>query len=270
MNQLFTLKLGTLLLASLMFGRESVNAQTENSTAAASAWSARGIAKNDSTFVIRAGARIVHHSDTIMVIGGDLAKSAVTGQFTAEKHDAVEESVKRDSPVMFAEQPQALAVIPAPAIRIASDPGTEPGGIGVKEQSAFLELGGPGLAISGNYDARLHNTRTGWGYRVGMGYFGASGNTVFTIPLQVNYLYGERNHHLELGAGTTFLHSNGTNVGNSVWEFDRITGFIGTGTIGYRYQPARAGITFGAAFVPIVSDEGLIMAGGINVGYTFK
>ncbi|MGN6639130.1 MAG: hypothetical protein ACTHJ8_09485 [Mucilaginibacter sp.] len=140
----------------------------------------------------------------------------------------------------------------------------------VKAQNLFLEIGGAGLAISANYDARFHKERAGWGYRVGVGYFGAGGNTVFTVPFQVNYLWGSKSSFLELGAGTTFLNSTGTNQGNSKWEFDKVTGFIGTATIGYRYQPRAKGLNFRIAFVPILYDEGLIPAGGVSVGYTFK
>lgn len=140
----------------------------------------------------------------------------------------------------------------------------------VKAQNLFLEVGGAGLAISANYDARFHKERAGWGYRVGVGYFGSGGNTVFTVPFQVNYLWGGKSSFLELGAGTTFLNSTGTNQGNSKWEFDKVTGFIGTATIGYRYQPRAKGLNFRIAFVPILYDEGLIPAGGVSVGYTFK
>jgi hypothetical protein len=139
----------------------------------------------------------------------------------------------------------------------------------IKAEGVFLEIGGPGLAISGNYDARFAKQRNGWGYRAGAGYFGSGGNTVFTVPLQLNYLYGEHNHLLELGAGTTFLNSKGDNKGK-IWEFDRITGFIATGTIGYRYQPAAKGLNFRIAFVPILYDQGLMPIGGLSIGYTFK
>jgi hypothetical protein len=139
----------------------------------------------------------------------------------------------------------------------------------IKAQSVFLEVGGPGLAISGNYDTRFAKQRNGWGYRIGAGYFGSGGNTVFTIPFQINYLYGEHSSLIELGAGTTFLNSTGDNKG-SYWEFDKITGFIATATIGYRYQPAGSGLTFRIAFVPILYDEGILPIGGISVGYTFK
>lgn len=140
----------------------------------------------------------------------------------------------------------------------------------IKAQSLYLEVGGAGLAISANFDSRFNKQRNGWGYRVGLGYFGSGGNTVFTIPFQINYLVGAHSHMFELGAGTTFLNSTGTNAGNSKWEFDRVTGFIGTATIGYRFQPAHSGINVRVAFTPILYDEGLLPIGGISVGYTFK
>lgn len=140
----------------------------------------------------------------------------------------------------------------------------------IKAQNAYLEVGGAGLAISANFDSRFHKERNGWGYRVGLGFFTSGGNTVFTVPFQINYLIGEHAHMLELGAGTTFLNSKGTNVGNSKWEFDKVTGFIATASIGYRFQPMHKGINVRLAFVPILYDEGIIPAGAVSVGYTFK
>ncbi|WP_158993619.1 hypothetical protein [Mucilaginibacter sp. L196] len=131
----------------------------------------------------------------------------------------------------------------------------------------FLELGGPGLAISLNYDQRLSEGKEGWGYRVGMGYFGDGGNTVFTIPLQVNYLIGSNGKYFELGGGTTFLNTTGDNTGKT-FIFDRITGFIGTATIGVRYEPEKS-LNFRLGFVPIFSNDEIIYAGGFSVGYTF-
>jgi hypothetical protein len=139
----------------------------------------------------------------------------------------------------------------------------------VKAKGYYLEVGGPGLAISANYDSRFNKQRDGWGYRIGLGGFIAGGNNVITVPFQINYLIGEHSSMFEVGAGTTFLSSRGDNKGKT-WEFDKITGFIATGTIGYRYQPQHKGINFRLAFVPILYDEGIIPAGGISVGYTFK
>jgi hypothetical protein len=137
-----------------------------------------------------------------------------------------------------------------------------------RPRTAFLELGGPGLAITVNYDTRFGKTIDKWGYRIGTGYYNTGANSVFTVPFQINYLYGKTTSFLELGAGTTFLISHGSTNG-TVFQFDNITGFIGTATIGYRYQQADGGMNFRIGFVPIFSDEGITPAGGLSIGYTF-
>ena len=139
----------------------------------------------------------------------------------------------------------------------------------VKAQNIYLGIGGAGMAISANYDARFGKERNGWGFSVGVGAFAAEGNSVFTVPFQLNYLIGEHNFMFEVGGGTTFMNSKGVNTGKT-WEFDNITGFVATGTIGFRYQPESKGLTFKAGFVPILYDEGIIPAGGLSIGYTFK
>jgi hypothetical protein len=139
----------------------------------------------------------------------------------------------------------------------------------VKAKNVYLEVGGAGLAISANYDSRFGDQRDGWGYNIGVGGFVSGGNKVVTVPFQLNFLIGDNSSMIEAGVGATFLHSTGDNKGKT-WEFDKITGFVATGSIGYRYQPQQKGISFRVAFVPILYDEGIIPAGGISVGYTFK
>ena len=147
----------------------------------------------------------------------------------------------------------------------------------IKPHTVYIEVGGPGLALTANYDTRFGNGRDKWGYRAGAGYYNTGSNWVFSIPLQINYLYalnklGTGNFlessFLEFGAGTTFVRSQGTTNG-TVFQFDDITGFIATATIGYRYQQDNGGINFRIGFVPILYDDGLIAAGGLSVGYTF-
>jgi len=138
-----------------------------------------------------------------------------------------------------------------------------------KAKSYYLQIGGAGLAISANYDTRFNEERNGWGYTVGIGGFSAEGNSVITVPFQVNYLIGEHASMLQVGGGATFLHSTGNNTGKT-WSFDKITGFVATGSLGYRYQPEQKGISFKVEFVPIMYNEGIIPAGGISIGYTFK
>ncbi|CAN5508652.1 hypothetical protein BH09BAC6_BH09BAC6_08860 [soil metagenome] len=137
-----------------------------------------------------------------------------------------------------------------------------------RPRTAFLEVGGPGLALTLNYDTRFGNKRDGLGYRVGAGYYNTGDNSVFTIPLQINYLWGSGSNFAEFGAGTTFLKSKGNNKG-TFFQFDNVTGFIATATIGYRYQQDNGGINFRIAFTPILYDEGLVAGGGLSIGYTF-
>ena len=133
----------------------------------------------------------------------------------------------------------------------------------------FAEIGGPGIAISINYDQRFDKTKKdGFGFRAGVGYFAAGNNTVFTIPVQVNYLYGKDGKYIELGLGTTFVNSKGDNYSSPVWEFDTVTGLAATAVIGVRYEPNNA-LNFRLGYVPIVSVYGLTNAGGFSIGYTF-
>ncbi len=138
-------------------------------------------------------------------------------------------------------------------------------------KAIYAEVGGAGLAISVNFDNRFGADRKGLGYRIGAGYFSDGyGNTVFTIPMQVSYLFTkDENNFIELGGGTTFLNSTGNNKGPT-FIFDKVTGFIGTATLGYRYQPVDHKLNFRIDFVPIFYDEGISWAGGVSIGYNFK
>jgi hypothetical protein len=140
-----------------------------------------------------------------------------------------------------------------------------------KQRIVFLEIGGPGLAISANYDMRIQIGQSNklFGFRVGAGYFQSGNNWVFTVPLQANYLYGKDGKFLEFGLGTTFLISRGDNYSSKNFIFDNDTGFIATGTIGVRYAPSNSHVNFRLAYVPIIDSDGLVNIGGFSVGYTF-
>jgi hypothetical protein len=137
-----------------------------------------------------------------------------------------------------------------------------------RPRTVFLEVGGPGLALTLNYDTRFGNGRDKWGYRVGAGYYNTGANSIASVPLQINYLYGSGNSFVELGAGTTFMRSQGSTNG-TFFQFDNDVGFFATATIGYRYQQDNGGINFRVAFVPTLSSYGFIPIGGISIGYTF-
>lgn len=153
---------------------------------------------------------------------------------------------------------------PAPVVKKKSDDDDdETGG----RNTVFAELGGPGLALSFNYDFRFSDEAGGWGMRIGAGGFAADGNTLISAPVQINYLLGNHNKFLELGAGGTFMKTTG-NSEDSFFIFDRITGVVGTFTFGYRYQPAN-GFSFRASINPIIYNQGFIPAAGLSFGYSF-
>ena len=87
------------------------------------------------------------------------------------------------------------------------------------------------------YDQRLVAKKGGWGSRSdGLGFYGGvaaydNDGLRLMIPFGANYLLGKQSHHLEVGAGATYL-SPPTN-GNSK--------FIGSMALGYRFQPAKGG-----------------------------
>lgn len=166
-----------------------------------------------------------------------------TSHFCLKAQNLEEDTVKRDSTIIQAKRPR----------------------------TAFIEVGGAGLALTLNYDTRFGQTRDKWGYRVGAGYYNTGANSVFSVPLQVNYLYPIKqstSSFLEGAAGTTFLISRGSTRGTFL-QFDNITGFCGTASVGYRYQQENGGINFRIVFDPIVYDEGILFEGGFSIGYTF-
>ncbi|HZY37895.1 MAG TPA: hypothetical protein VFE53_14655 [Mucilaginibacter sp.] len=184
-----------------------------------------------------------------LLIKGIFLALLVTSQLCAKAQNLEEDTVKRDSTIVPAERPRTV----------------------------FLEVGGPGLALTANYDTRFGNQRDKWGYRVGAGYYNTGANWVATIPLQLNYLYSlgksggskfAESSYLELGIGTTFMRSQGSQNGTT-FQFDDDTGFFGTATIGYRYEQQDGGINFRIGFVPTISAYGFIPIGGLSVGYTF-
>src|ERR1700733_7537883 len=184
-----------------------------------------------------------------LLIKGFFLLLLVTTQLCVKAQNLEEDTVKRDSTIVAA----------------------------LKPRTVFIELGGPGLALTANYDTRFGNQRDKGGFRIGAGYYNTGANWIASVPLQINYLYSlgknagskfAESSFLELGIGTTFMRSQGSQNGTT-FQFDDDTGFFGTATIGYRYAQADGGINFRVGFVPTVSAYGFIPIGGLSVGYTF-
>jgi hypothetical protein len=140
---------------------------------------------------------------------------------------------------------------------------------GPRAQNVYVELGGPGLLFSANYDTRFSNKRDGLGGRIGAGYIASNGNSLFTLPIQANYLLGKQGKYFEIGLGATFINASG-NGEDEFLSFDEAKGTIGTMTFGYRYQPVNGGFNFRASINPIFNSSNFIpYFAGISIGYTF-
>lgn len=106
-------------------------------------------------------------------------------------------------------------------------------------QAVYFGFGGSGPIFSVNYDRRFSKRLNGFGFTAGLGFFGGSGYAIFSIPTSLNYLFGRKDHFLELAAGATFAtgHFNLFNTTGSPNE-NFVFGHI---NLGYRYQQAEGG-----------------------------
>lgn len=113
-------------------------------------------------------------------------------------------------------------------------------------RSVYIELGGPSVIYSLNYDFMFNRaSTTGWGARVGAGASAGGDFNFVSIPLMVNYLLGKHNNFFELSAGPVI------NFGDEMLYIDpEVAPVFGSIYIGYRLQPADQGFLFRAG-VPI-------------------
>ncbi len=135
-------------------------------------------------------------------------------------------------------------------------------------KSAYVELGGPGLA-SINYDTRFSKTEGGLGGRIGIGGFSVAGAGVLTVPVGLNYLIGkDRKNYFEIGAGYTYAHLSAGS--DAIFGDANTSASFGHLSFGYRLQPANGGFTFRAAVVPVFGKGYFIpYYFGISFGYKF-
>lgn len=139
-----------------------------------------------------------------------------------------------------------------------------------KLQGVYAEAYGPGMAYSVNYDVRFRDKHNGLGFRVGAGYWTYSPESLYRIavPVQLNYLLGRKKHMLDLGAGATFLNSEG---GGSVWGFtsNEGTSICGTISAAYRFQVLPKGIQVRAGATSIFGQGLPVIVPNLSVGYGF-
>lgn len=152
----------------------------------------------------------------------------------------------------------------------------------------YVELGGPGVIMSANFDARFQSKeRLGFGYRLGVGfdvsrvqtkwvdkqwnytYLEYLRRSYYSIPVGLNYVFGKPNfaNTFEVGAGVTFLTRKVTLYCREVEKQGHVIGFL---TFMYRVVPVNGGFSFRIGFTPIIGTAGdLCFMGAIGFGYAF-
>ncbi len=143
----------------------------------------------------------------------------------------------------------------------------------VKKNVIYLEGAGIGGYGSINYERIIFNKKNVWiCTRLGVVTYNLKDyvnkfNPDVIIPIAINGLYGA-NHKIEIGVGQTIsntVHPNYTN-----WQPKRITNLHANFTLGYRYQPDKAGFMFRCSYTPIIELYKLYRHwGGVSFGYAF-
>jgi len=133
-------------------------------------------------------------------------------------------------------------------------------------QAVYFMIGGSGPILSVNYDRRFQKRVNGFGFAAGLGFFGESGLSIFSIPVSLNYLIGRNSHFFELAAGGTFI----TAAVNDIFEENTSgSGFIYHLNAGYRYQPTRGGFFFRGGISPLFAEGEYATSYYVGFGHNF-
>jgi hypothetical protein len=152
-------------------------------------------------------------------------------------------------------------------------------------KNLFIEVGGNGMAFNVIGETRFKPGASGWGIKAGAGGFTTSYESLFTAPVQLNYLATKNGRDfVEVGVGATFLHYDdkydysypGYTYSAYPTEVINLTinqknSVYGNLTLGYRRQPANGGILWGIALTPHFNSNGFWPVwGGVKFGYSFR
>jgi hypothetical protein len=133
-------------------------------------------------------------------------------------------------------------------------------------QAAYFQLGGSGPILSANYDRRFGNRLNGLGFAAGLGFWGQSGISIFSVPVSLNYLLGRSTHFVEIAGGTTFVTASFDFYDSNS---EQGSGFLHHANLGYRYQPANGGFFFRGGFSPLFASGGYLMSYYVGFGRAF-
>ncbi|HSI77928.1 MAG TPA: hypothetical protein VK957_18660 [Lunatimonas sp.] len=158
----------------------------------------------------------------------------------------------------------------------------------VSYQAAYFEVGGAGLIYTFNYDFRFDKSQMdSWGMKVGAGGYWINDSGFFSVPLEINKLFGKGPHYFEIGAGVTFMafksnyyewtcNDNGcfstaypqrTEI---VLPINGSPNAMGTMNIGYRRIPVDGGISWKINLTPLYNSNGFWpLFAGAGIGYAF-
>ncbi len=138
-----------------------------------------------------------------------------------------------------------------------------------RAQSVYFELLGPGGFYSANYDTRFSKRQDGPGIRVGVSYTSVDQASLFTLPVQVNYLLGKNGKYFEVGLGATYA-STRADFFDSTESDEKGSTVFGTMNFGYRRQPIEGGFLFRAGVAPIFHNRDFIPYWPyLSFGYSF-
>ncbi len=132
-------------------------------------------------------------------------------------------------------------------------------------QAVYFQIGGSAPIISVNYDRRFSKKVNGAGFAAGLGFWGGTDVSVFSIPVSINYLFGTRSHFVEVAGGATFITA-------SLDLFDddeRGSGVLGHFNAGYRYQPSNGGFFFRGGVSPLFVSGGYVTSFYLGFGHNF-
>lgn len=141
---------------------------------------------------------------------------------------------------------------------------------GKYRKTIFVEGGGNGVGLSGNFDMRLKAGRNdGPGFRVGLGYAGTSYDNHepgyhLAVPLSYNYILRNERSGIETGLGLTpsFI----VNKSSQGLDLD----FAAVFNLGYRLQPLKEGLLLRAMWTPTYLDRRVRTGAGLSLGYSFR
>ncbi len=130
-------------------------------------------------------------------------------------------------------------------------------------QAVYFQVLGSGPILSVKYDRRFSKRVNGLGFAAGLGYWGETDVSIFSVPAQINYLFGRENHFIEIAGGTTFV-----SAAESFFDSDA-SGFIHHLNLGYRHQPTRGGFFFRGGYSPLFFAGESVTSFYLGFGHNF-